>query len=142
MILRVTLDDGAQAPRYAHDGDAGLDLRANESVTLMPGDIVLVGTGVHAEIPAGYVGNLHLRSGWATKHHVTLANGTGIIDSNYRGEIKMPLASRDNRIEHVEKGERIAQLVISQVPTFDVVVVDELSETERGAGGFGSSGRY
>lgn len=142
MILRVTLDDGAQAPRYAHDGDAGLDLRANESVTLMPGDIVLVGTGVHAEIPAGYVGNLHLRSGWATKHHVMLANGTGIIDSTYRGEIKVPLSTRDNYVERIERGERIAQLVVTKVPTMEVVVVDELGETERGASGFGSTGRY
>lgn len=142
MILRVTLDGGAQAPRYAHDGDAGLDLRANESVTLMPGDIVLVGTGVHAEIPAGYVGNLHLRSGWATKHHVMLANGTGIIDSTYRGDIKVPLSTRDNYVERIERGERIAQLVVTEAPTMEVVVVDELSETERGASGFGSTGRY
>lgn len=142
MELRIKLDDGIIAPSYAHEGDAGLDLRAKEAATLTPGAIVFVGTGICAEIPKGYVGKLYLRSGWATKHHVTLANGTGIIDSNYRGEIKIPLSSRDNRIERVEKGERIAQLVISQVPTFNVVVVDELSETERGAGGFGSSGRY
>ena len=142
MILRVKLDEGVEAPSYAHVGDAGLDLRAKESATLRPGEIVFLGTGVCAEIPAGHVGKLYLRSGWATKHHVMLANGTGIIDSTYRGEIKVPLSSRDNRMERVEKGERIAQLVITKIPAIEVVVVDDLSDTERGTGGFGSSGRY
>ena len=142
MQLRVKLETGAIAPSYAHDGDAGLDLRAMSRHLLMPGSIVLVGTGVHVEIPDGYVGKLYLRSGWATKHHVCLANGTGIIDSTYRGEVMVPLSSRDNKVEHVEAGERIAQLVISKVPKVKVEVADELSETPRGHRGFGSSGRF
>ena len=142
MQLRVKLEDGAEAPTYAHEGDAGLDLRALRSHLLMPGSIVLVETGVHVEIPEGYVGKVYLRSGWATKHHVCLANGTGIIDSNYRGEVMVPLSSRDNKVEHVDAGERIAQLVISKVEKVNVVVVDELSETVRGSRGFGSSGRF
>ena len=142
MELKVKLDEGVEAPSYANVGDAGLDLRAKDSATLRPGEIVFVGTGVYAEIPTGHVGNLYLRSGWATKHHVMLANGTGIIDSTYRGEVMVPLSSRDNKVEHVEAGERIAQLVISKVPKVKVEVVDELSETPRGHRGFGSSGRF
>lgn len=142
MELRIRLDEGVEAPSYAHKGDAGLDLRAKEDVTVFPREIHLVPTGVYAEIPKGYVGMLYLRSGWATKHHVMLANGTGIIDSGYRGEIKIPLSTRDGCLLGVKKGERIAQLVITKIPEIDVVVVDELSDTERGEGGFGSSGRF
>lgn len=142
MKLPVKLDFGAYVPTYAHEGDAGLDLRARTDMKVKPGKVAFVPTGVAVEIPEGYAGMLHLRSGWATKHHVMLANGTGIIDSSFRGYIQIPLASRDMKTVKIKAGERIAQLVIHEVPRFEVEVVPELGATERGSGGFGSSGRW
>lgn len=135
------LDDGLPLPRYAHPGDAGLDLHARERATLKPGDRAVVPTGVAVAIPEGCVGLVHPRSGLAARHGLTLVNAPGTIDAGYRGEIKVILANTDPRQPIVlERGDRIAQLVIQRVETVAVVAVDELPTSARGAGGFGSTG--
>ena len=141
MELKVKLEDGAPLPRHAHAGDAGLDLTSTESVDLWPGSGALVSTGTAIELPEGYVGLVFPRSGLASKHGVTLKNSVGVIDSGYRGVIKAPLYHVGERPYRIERGERICQLVIVPVETIECVEVDELGETDRGASGFGSSGR-
>lgn len=141
-LLVQQLDDGLPLPRYAHSGDAGLDLYARESVTLKPGERALVPTGVAVAIPAGHVGLVHPRSGLAARHGVTLVNAPGTIDAGYRGEIKAIVANTDADTPVVlERGARIAQLVVQRVETVRVVPVSSLPDSERGAGGFGSTGR-
>jgi len=129
-------------PRHAYPGDAGLDLSACDRVVLEPGERALVGTGLAVAIPEGYAGFVQPRSGLAARHGITVVNSPGLIDSGYRGEIKVVLLNTDLAEPFpVEVGDRIAQLVIVPVPAVEVVVVDELEETVRGVGGFGSSGR-
>lgn len=139
--LKMIVEDGVEVPAYAHEGDAGLDLRVKERVYLIPGETKKVGTGVRVAIPKGCVGKVFMRSGFATKKNVVLANGTGIIDSSYRGEIMLPLFNMTKHVREIPKGERVAQLVIEEYVTCDVELVDELDDTERSDGGFGSSGR-
>lgn len=128
-------------PSYAYAGDAGLDLRANEDVTLAPFERRLVGTGLAIAIPEGYAGFVQPRSGMALKRGLSMANTPGLIDAHYRGELKVLAINLDaHEPIHIARGERIAQLVIQQVPVVDLVEVDELDETDRGVGGFGSSG--
>jgi dUTP pyrophosphatase len=135
------LDPDLPLPRYAHAGDAGLDLYARENVTLKPGERALVPTGVALAIPDGYVGLVHPRSGLAARHGVTLVNAPGTIDAGYRGEVKVILANTDlHDPVTLERGARIAQLVIQRVATVDVVAVDTLPDTMRGTDGFGSTG--
>ena len=135
------LDPTVELPSYAYAGDAGLDLRANEDVTLMPHERRLVSTGLAVAIPEGYAGFVQPRSGLALKKGLSMANTPGLVDSHYRGELKVCAVNLDNEQDIViEKGERIAQLVIQRVPVVNLVEVDELDETDRGAGGFGSSG--
>lgn len=135
------LDPSVELPSYAYSGDAGLDLRANEDVTLQPYERRLVSTGLAIAIPEGYAGFLQPRSGMALKRGLSLANTPGLIDSHYRGELKVIAVNLDaHEPIHIERGERIAQLVIQKVPVVNLVEVDELDETDRGAGGFGSSG--
>ena len=135
------LDLTVDLPSYAYEGDAGLDLRANEDVTLMPHERRLVSTGLAVAIPEGYAGFVQPRSGLALKEGLSMANTPGLIDSHYRGELKVCAINLDpERSIHIERGERIAQLVIQRVPVVSLVEVDELDETDRGAGGFGSSG--
>lgn len=152
--MKVKLTGGAPLPKHAKCGDAGLDLTTRETVTLIPGETKMVGTGVYAEIPEGHFGLIAPRSGMASKRGVTLANTPSIIDSGYRGEIKLALHSINPPFKHeygrwqemyntyveVEEGERVAQMVIVPFASCECVQVDELSETERGSGGFGSSG--
>jgi dUTP pyrophosphatase len=135
------LDPSVELPSYAYEGDAGLDLRANEDVTLEPFERRLVSTGLAIAIPEGYAGFVQPRSGQALKKGLSMANTPGLIDAHYRGELKVCAINLDpeNPI-HIEKGERIAQLVIQAVPVVTLVEVEELDETDRGAGGFGSSG--
>lgn len=138
-VLR--LDHELPLPRYAHDGDAGMDLHARETVTLKPGQRALVPTGVAVAIPPGHVGLVHPRSGLAVRHGVTLVNAPGTIDAGYRGELKVILANTDPADPvTLERGSRIAQLVVQRVETVNVVEVDTLPGTARGAGGFGSTG--
>lgn len=135
------LDPSVKLPSYAYSGDAGLDLRANEDVTLQPYERRLVSTGLAIAIPEGYAGFLQPRSGMALKRGLSLANTPGLIDAHYRGELKVIAVNLDaHEPIHIERGERIAQLVIQKVPVVNLVEVDELDETDRGAGGFGSSG--
>ena len=139
MIKR--LDKSIELPSYAYTGDAGLDLRASESVTIEPLKRVLIPTGLAIAIPEGYAGFVQPRSGLALKLGLSIANTPGLIDSHYRGELKVIAVNLDTDAPiAIEKGERIAQLVIQQVPQVTLVEVDELDETDRGQGGFGSSG--
>ena len=138
--LRVKLTDDAPVPRHAKPGDAGLDLTSREKVRIYPHETALVGTGVAVEIPPGFVGLCFPRSGLASKRGVNLANCVGVIDSGYRGEIKAALHNAADITCEVDVGERICQLVVVPFVTCECVVVDSLSETERGEGGFGSTG--
>ncbi|HET7567175.1 MAG TPA: dUTP diphosphatase [Gaiellaceae bacterium] len=136
------LRDDAVVPERAYAGDAGLDLSACERVELGPGERALVGTGLAVAIPDGYAGFVQPRSGLAAKHGITIVNAPGLVDSGYRGELKVVLLNTDRREPFVvEPGMRIAQLVVLPVPGAVPVEVDELPASERGEGGFGSSGR-
>lgn len=135
------LDPSVELPTYAYEGDAGLDLRSNEDVVLAPHERRLVGTGLAVAIPEGYAGFVQPRSGLALKEGLSMANTPGLVDSHYRGELKVCAVNLDNeRPIHIERGERIAQLVIQRVPRVSLTEVDKLDETDRGSGGFGSSG--
>lgn len=135
------LDPTIELPSYAYEGDAGLDLRSSEDVTLKPFERRLVSTGLAIAIPEGYAGFVQPRSGMALKHGLSMANTPGLIDSHYRGELKVIAINLDpSEPIVIKRGDRIAQLVIQQVPVVSLVEVEELDETDRGAGGFGSSG--
>lgn len=139
----VRLDTALALPEYAKPGDAGIDLRASEDVVLAPaGGRALVPTGLAIAIPNGYAGFVQPRSGLALKHGVTVLNSPGLIDSGYRGELKVLLINTDpDAAFEVVRGERIAQLVIQAVEQVQFVEVTELDESDRGVGGFGSTGR-
>lgn len=143
MQLRVAkLKDEARAPTRAHAGDAGLDLYACEAAHLGPGERWSVGTGVALEIPEGHAGLVLPRSGLARDHGISVVNSPGLIDAGYRGEVRVLLLNTDPaEVFRVEVGERIAQLVIAPIALADPVEVESLSESARGDGGFGSSGR-
>jgi dUTP pyrophosphatase len=131
----------AVVPRRAYPGDAGLDLSACERIELAPGERALVPTGLAVAIPDGYAGFVQPRSGLAARHGISIVNTPGLVDSGYRGELKVALLNTDNRESFVvEPGMRIAQLVVLPVPGVDPVEVGELPESERGPDGFGSSG--
>jgi len=136
------LDDRAVLPERAHDGDAGLDLRALEGGSIPAGERLRVGTGLAVALPEGHAGLVVPRSGLASRHGVTVANAPGLIDSGYRGELQVLLlnASSDETFEF-EAGERIAQLVVVPVVLPVPAETSSLDETPRGGGGFGSSGR-
>jgi len=136
------LDPEIALPEYASPGDAGADLVASESVMIgAGGGRALVPTGAAIAIPDGYAGFVQPRSGLALRHGVTCLNTPGLIDSGYRGELKVLLVNTDpNEDFRIERGDRIAQLVIQRVEHVDFVEVDELSDSARGGGGFGSTG--
>ena len=137
------LESGLPGPAYAHPGDAGADLFAAEDVELAPGERRLVRTGVAIGLPDGFVGLVHPRSGLATRLGVTVLNAPGTVDAGYRGEIMVNLVNHDRVITaKISRGDRIAQLVVQRVEHANFVVVDELSETRRGAGGHGSTGGH
>lgn len=146
-LLRVKLlNNHAVLPAYQSDGAAGLDLAAclhevdGRAVTIAPGDIVIIPTGLAAAIPVGYEGQVRARSGLASKHGITLPNSPGTIDSDYRGEIKVPLINLGRKPFTLEHGQRIAQMVIAAVAHVRVEPCEELESTQRGEGGFGSTG--
>ncbi|MBQ9179532.1 MAG: dUTP diphosphatase [Firmicutes bacterium] len=130
-------------PKYETEGSAGMDVRAylDEPVVLKPGERALVPTGLFMEIPTGYECQVRARSGLAVRHGIGLVNGIGTIDSDYRGEIKVALINWGAEDFIIENGERIAQLVFAQYEPVSLKIEDELSETERGAGGFGHTGK-
>jgi dUTP pyrophosphatase len=142
MTLKVRrLDERALLPTRAYPGDAGVDLYALEDAVLSPGERASIGTGIAVEIPAGQAGLVLPRSGLAAKHGITLVNAPGLIDAGYRGEIRVLMLNTDrDRSFTLSGGDRIAQLVLVRIEAPEVVEVDELALSERGAGGFGSSG--
>lgn len=142
IILPIKrLDESVQLPAYAYQGDAGLDLRSSEDVSLAPFERRLVSTGLAIAIPEGYAGFVQPRSGLALREALSMANTPGLIDSHYRGELKVCAINLDpEKTIYIERGERIAQLVIQKVPSVTLSEVEELDETDRGTGGFGSSG--
>lgn len=125
--------------RYAHEGDAGIDLRIVEPVGIWPGETIVVGTGVRAEIPEGFVGLVFPRSGLSTNRGIVLANCVAVIDSGYRGEIMAALRNQGEREVLLDAGERVCQLVVMPFARVDIVR-EGLSDTERGEDGFGSTG--
>ncbi len=142
MNLRVVrLDARARVPTRAHPGDAGLDLYALEAASLDPGERAAIGTGIAIELPDGHAGLVLPRSGLAARHGIALVNAPGLIDSGYRGELRVLLLNTDRAEQFpIAAGDRIAQLVVIQVQSPEVLEVDQLGESARGAGGFGSSG--
>lgn len=137
-VRRLQAD--AVLPHQAYEGDAGLDLAACERVELLPGARAVVPTGIAVEIPEGYAGFVQPRSGLAARHGIGIVNAPGLIDSGYRGEIRVVLLNTDaSEPFTVEHGMRIAQLVIAPVSSVRLIEVDELATSERGARGFGSS---
>lgn len=136
----VRSDPRIPLPTRSHDGDAAVDLAASESHTIQPGERALVGTGLSIAIPAGFAGFVLPRSGLAIKSGVTVANAPGLIDSGYRGELRVALVNHGDSEFTVEVGDRIAQLVIMKVEGPEFVEADVLDETARGVGGFGSTG--
>lgn len=132
---------GAEAPQYAHPGDAGADLLSTDDVTLAPGQRAIVGTGVSIALPNGYVALVVPRSGLAAQHGITLVNTPGTIDAGYRGEIRVVLLNTDAAEPYtIAAGDRIAQLLVMPVTRARFVPVERLPGTERGDGGFGSTG--
>lgn len=139
--IQIKLLDGGVAPTYAREGDAGADLRSAEDlIFIFPGERQLVKTGVSVALPDGYVALIHPRSGLALKHGVTVLNTPGTIDSGYRGEIAVLLYNAGTEAFTVDRGDRIAQMVIQKFETAEFEVVDALTDTDRGDGGFGSTG--
>lgn len=144
MIVKVKkLAENAVLPTYGSPQAAGADLYAlvEGDVTIAAGETFLVPTGLSVEIPEGYVGLIYARSGLATKKGLAPANKVGVIDSDYRGEVKVALFNQSGKPQTITQGERIAQLVIAPYLSVSYEVADELSATERGAGGFGSTGK-
>jgi len=137
----MRLRDDAVLPARAHSGDAGLDLSACEEITIGVGERGAVGTGIAVEIPEGHAGLVVPRSGLALRHGISMVNAPGVIDAGYRGEVRLLLLNTDSQSPFtVEPGMRVGQLLVVPVADVDVVETDEVTATERGVGGFGSSG--
>lgn len=135
------LDKDLPVPVRAHRGDAGVDLYATETCEILPGERVLIGTGVAIALPLGMVGLIHPRSGRALKEGLGMVNAPGTIDADYRGELKVCLINHDPRTPiQIKRGERIAQLVVQKVELFEFAEVEELDDTLRGDQGYGSTG--
>lgn len=138
------LNPNAILPKYGSLSAAGADLFAlleNDSLTINPGETHFIKTGLSLEIPEGYAGLIYARSGLSCKQGLAPANKVGVIDSDYRGEIVVALYNHSNEPRTISNGERIAQMVITKAPQFEYVEVDSLDKTERGMGGFGSTGK-
>ncbi len=142
QILRLSHGADLPLPSYATAGSAGMDLRSAEALALKPGARALVGTGIAIALPPNFEAQVRPRSGLAVKHGVTVLNSPGTIDSDYRGEVKVPLINHGSEDFVIARGDRIAQMVVAPVTTAELVEVDMLDETVRGAGGFGSSGTF
>ncbi len=136
------LNEKAHIPTYGSPYAAGADLySAQDEMEIAPHTTVFVGTGIAAEIPEGYMGLIFARSGLSCKRHLAPANKVGVVDSDYRGEIKVALHNHGNEVQKIDAGERVAQLVITPFLAVDFEEVEELSDTVRGVGGFGSTGK-
>lgn len=146
MNLKVKrLRPGAHLPVRATEGAAGVDLRAlcgDEGLTIPPGGRMLIPTGIAIELPGReYVALVFARSGLALREGLAMANGVGVIDSDYRGELQVPAVNLSDAPIHIESGERVAQMLVMPVAVPEMIEFDDLTDTERGAGGFGSTGR-
>ena len=139
--IPVVVAQGAATPVYATEGAAGMDLRATETVRLAPGERAAVGTGLRLAIPEGYEGQVRPRSGLALRHGLAMVNSPGTIDADYRGEVKMILINHGSEVVQFEKDDRLGQLVICPVVRARLASVQNLDGSERGEGGFGSTGR-
>ena len=141
MELKFISESGI-LPTYATDGASGLDLRAfiDEPITLAPMERRLIPTGLFVQIPEGYEGQIRARSGLAIKHGIGLVNSIGTIDSDYRGELKIPMIHFGNESFTISNGDRVAQLVIAAYERVEPIIVSELDDTDRGEGGFGHTG--
>lgn len=140
-IQRLANGEGLPLPAYETAGAAGMDLRAAEPMTLKPGTRCLMPTGIAIALPQGFEAQVRPRSGLAVKHGITVLNAPGTIDSDYRGEVKVPLINHGQEDFIIARGDRIAQMVIAPVTRVSWTELETLDETARGAGGFGSSGR-
>ena len=142
MKLKIKiLDKDIPFPKFAHKGDAGLDLYSTIDYVLKPFERKLVPTGIKIEIPEGYAGFVQPRSGLAINNGISLVNTPGLIDSGYRGEIKAILINFDPVVDfEIKRGDKICQLVIMKIENADIIFKDELDDTDRGVGGFGSTG--
>ena len=135
------LDTGLPLPSYAHPGDAGLDLLSTQDCEIAPGARTLIATGIAVAIPEGYAGFVQPRSGRALRDGLSFANTPGLIDAHYRGEIKVVAINLDAETPiHISRGDKIAQLVIERIERVELAEVDDLGDTARGEGGFGSTG--
>ncbi len=143
MKLKIINKSNNPLPEYKTNGASGMDLLSSheESITLKPLERTLVPTGLFVEIPEGYEGQIRARSGLSIKHGLTLVNAVGTIDSDYRGELKIPMINLSNEPYTINNGERVAQLIIAKYERVDIVEVEELEESARGTGGFGSTGK-
>lgn len=143
MKVKVVNSSAFALPEYQTPLSAGLDIRANisQSITLSPLERAMVPTGLYVELPEGYEMQIRPRSGLAAKHGITVLNSPGTIDADYRGEIKVILVNLSNTPFTIEPGERIAQMIVARYEQVEWQAVKSLSETERGAGGFGSTGK-
>ena len=135
------LQDDVTIPEYKTVGSAGMDITSNEDVTLMPGQFKIVKTGLACAVEEGYEVQVRPRSGMACKHGITVINTPGTIDSDYRGEIGVGLINLSQGQFDIKKGDRIAQLVVNKIEQPEIEIVEELDETDRGSGGFGSTGK-
>lgn len=140
--IKVKAKEGVIIPKYETQGSAGMDIRAfiEEPVRLMPGERALIPTGLFLELSEGFEAQIRARSGLAIKYGIGVVNGIGTIDSDYRGEIKIPLINWGNEDFVINNNDRIAQMVISKYEKVDIMLVDDLSDTERAQGGFGHTG--
>jgi dUTP pyrophosphatase len=142
-VLIARLDTDISVPAYAQPGDAGADLRSRIDLTLAPGERAMVPTGIAIALPEGYAAFVHPRSGLAIKHGLSMVNTPGTIDAGYRGEISVLLINHDRAVPiTIERGDRIAQLVVQKVEHAAFVEVSELPDSSRGSGGFGSTGGH
>jgi dUTP pyrophosphatase len=142
-VLVTRLDENLPLPAYEHPGDAGLDLRAAESMSIAPGERALIATGIAIALPPGFAAFVHPRSGLALRAGLGIVNAPGVIDAGYRGEIKVIVINHDPREQiDIAHGDRIAQLVIQRVECAELIEVTELPGSHRGGGGFGSTGGH
>jgi len=144
VTVRFTMQDGCEdlEPRRAHHDDAAFDLRSRAEVELVPGRSNLVPTGLFIELPIGFEAQVRPRSGMALKHDLMVTNSPGTIDAGYRGEVGVIMYNAGKENFHIKRGERIAQMVISELPDVTFEKVDKLAESKRGEGGFGSTGKH
>jgi len=143
MNVKIVNKSKNELPSYATEGSAGMDLRANlnESIILQPLERKLISTGIFIELPDGYEAQVRPRSGLAVKNGISIVNTPGTIDSDYRGEIKVCLVNLSNKDFIVNNGERIGQIIISKYEKITLIETNELSDTQRGSGGFGHTGK-